>query len=246
MNNISELINKLKEAKSIVVLTGSGVSAESGVPTFRDGDGLWNKFKPEELASMDAFLKNPELVWEWYKWRQNLIENVKPNSGHYALAQMEEYFNNNNQAFAIITQNVDGLHKLAGSKNIYELHGNIMRAKCTRCNYKTDSIEKSEKLPICLRCGNNLRPDVVWFGEQLPEEEIDKAFELSENSDVFLSIGTSALVYPAAMLPVHAIDEGSYSVEINPEKGPISYLFNQNIREKSGEILPEIYKELIN
>lgn len=246
MNNISELINKLKEAKSIVVLTGSGVSVESGVPTFRDGDGLWNKFKPEELASMDSFLKNPQLVWEWYKWRQNLIENVKPNSGHYALAQMEEYFNNNNQAFAIITQNVDGLHKLAGSKNIYELHGNIMRAKCTRCNYKTDSIEKSEKLPTCLQCGNNLRPDVVWFGEQLPEEEIDKAFELSEKSDVFLSIGTSSLVYPAAMLPVHAIDEGSYSVEINPEKGPISYLFNQNIKEKSGEALPKIYKSLIN
>lgn len=246
MNNISELINKLKEAKSIVVLTGSGVSAESGIPTFRDGDGLWNKFKPEELASMDAFLKNPELVWEWYKWRQNLIENVKPNAGHYALAQMEEYFSKNNQEFAIITQNVDGLHKLSGSKNIYELHGNIMRAKCTKCNYKTENIEKSEKLPTCLQCGNNLRPDIVWFGEQLPEEEIDKAFELSENSDVFLSIGTSALVYPAAMLPVHAIDEGSYSVEINPEKGPISYLFNQNIREKSGEILPEIYKALIN
>ncbi|RZJ59618.1 MAG: hypothetical protein EOO45_25410, partial [Flavobacterium sp.] len=118
---MSELVNKLKEAKSIVVLTGSGVSAESGVPTFRDGDGLWNKFKPEELASMDAFLKNPVLVWEWYKWRQNLIENVKPNAGHYALAQMEEYFNKNNQAFAVITQNIDGLHKLAGSKNIYEL-----------------------------------------------------------------------------------------------------------------------------
>ena len=238
------LIEKLKSANSIVVLTGAGVSAESGVPTFRDNDGLWNNFEPEELASMEGFMKNPEMVWQWYKWRQKIIEKVEPNSGHYALAKMEKYFTGIGKIFSLITQNVDGLHKKAGSKNIYELHGNIMNSKCTNCNYTTDQIDYSDHLPTCIQCGHKLRPDIVWFGEQLPEEQLDKAFYLSENSDVFLSIGTSSLVYPAAMLPVYAIDEGSYTVEINPEKSPISYLFNEEIREKSGIVLPQIVEKL--
>lgn len=240
------LIKNLKTADSVTVLTGAGVSAESGVPTFRDKDGLWNKFSPQDLANMDSFMSNTELVWEWYKWRQNLINNVKPNPGHYALAKMEEYYTNKNKKFTLITQNVDGLHQKAGSKNILELHGNIMRSRCIKCSYITNEQFESSGIPTCIQCGNYMRPDVVWFGEQLPEETLDSAFEASEKSDVFFSIGTSALVYPAAMLPVHARDENAYTVEINPERSALAYLFDEEINVNSGVILPLIVEKLCN
>lgn len=150
MKNFSDvLIDKLKNSNSVTVLTGAGVSAESGIPTFREKDGLWNKFSPQDLANMDSFLKNTELVWEWYKWRQNLINNVEPNAGHYALSEMEKYYTNIGKKFTLITQNVDGLHKKSGSKNILELHGNIMRSKCLKCNYSTENIEESKNIPTC-------------------------------------------------------------------------------------------------
>ncbi|MFN8576723.1 MAG: NAD-dependent deacylase [Candidatus Sericytochromatia bacterium] len=245
MENFStNLINKLKNANSVTVLTGAGVSAESGVPTFRDKDGLWNKFSPQDLANMNSFLKNTELVWEWYKWRKNLISNVSPNAGHYALSEMEEYYTNKGKKFTLITQNVDDLHKKSGSKNILELHGNIMRSRCIKCNYSTENMDNEKTIPTCIQCGNYLRPDVVWFGESLSEEILDKAFEEAENCDVFFSIGTSSLVYPAAMLPVHARDEDAYIVEINPERSALAYLFDEEINKKSGEILPEIMQEL--
>lgn len=241
----NDLIEKLKTANSVTVLTGAGVSAESGIPTFRDKDGLWNKFSPQDLANMDAFLSNTELVWEWYKWRQDLISSVEPNQGHYALANMEEYYSGLNKKFTLITQNVDGLHKKAGSKNILEVHGNIMRSKCIKCNYHTEEhFEKSSGIPTCIQCGNYLRPDVVWFGEHLPENVLDSAFEAAENCDVFFSIGTSALVYPAAMLPIHARDEDAYTVEINPERSALAYLFDEEINKKSGEVLPLIVEAL--
>lgn len=245
MNKFSNnLIEKLKDAKSVVVLTGAGVSAESGVPTFRDKDGLWNKFSPQELATMEAFMHNTELVWQWYKWRQDLINHVNPNAGHYALAEMEKFYTEQGKEFYIITQNVDGLHKRAGSKNILEVHGNIMRARCMKCGYQTEDINQNENIPTCIQCGNKLRPDVVWFGEQLPEDILDKSFEVAEQSDVFFSIGTSSLVYPSAMLPVHARDEDAYIIEINPERSALAYLFDEEIAQKSGEVLPQIMNEL--
>jgi len=240
-NFTQTLITRMAEAKKIAVLTGAGVSAESGVPTFRDTDGLWNKFSPSELANMSAFMRNPQLVWQWYHWRQKLIENIEPNPGHIALAELELFLKDNNQEFYLFTQNVDGLHRRAGSKNIFEMHGNIMRNKCTKCSYLTDNIDFIEsELPYCPKCNSLLRPDVVWFGEMLPESVLDLAFEIADSCDVFLSIGTSALVYPAALLPVHAQDSHAYVSEINPEKTPITHLLDEFIEGKSGEILPKI------
>jgi NAD-dependent deacetylase len=240
------LIKRLQEADKVAVLTGAGVSAESGVPTFRDKDGLWDKFNPQELANMSAFMNNPELVWEWYQWRKDLISRIEPNPGHYALAELEKKYSGPGKQFHLITQNVDGLHRKAGSEKVYELHGNIMRDKCLRCNYITGEINsfKEKKLPRCPKCNSLLRPDVVWFGEMLPQYEINKAFEAAGNCDVFLTVGTSAVVYPAAMLPVHARQEHAYVAEINPEKSAIAGELDEVILGKSGEVLPLIVAAL--
>ena len=201
-----DLISNMKRTARIVVLTGAGVSAESGVPTFRGEDGLWKKFRPEELASFDAFISNPRLVWEWYSYRRRLISEVKPNPGHYALARMEDVVEN----FCLVTQNVDGLHRSAGSRRILELHGNIMRNRCMECGRKDESadLDVGDRLPRC-RCGGLMRPDVVWFGEMLPQEILDSAFREAEEAEVFLSIGTSAVVQPAASLPLVAKRNGA-------------------------------------
>ena len=241
----NQLINKLKNATSVAVLTGAGVSAESGVPTFRGAEGLWKKFRPEELANFDAFMKNPELVWEWYNYRRKLIKEVKPNAGHYTLVKFEDYF----QDFNLITQNVDNLHRLAGSKNIHELHGNIMLNRCVDCNRYFDDEEfqsKADKnrVPLCT-CGSYIRPDVVWYGESLLADVINLAFNVTMQCDVFFTIGTSALVQPAASLPLHAKDSGAYVVEINFESTIISDYVDESILGKSGEILPQLMKQLI-
>jgi len=235
-------INKLKSAKSVAVLTGAGESAESGVPTFRGKDGLWNKFKPEEIANFDAFIKNPELVWEWYHYRKKLMKEVKPNHGHYALVRFENYFPD----FSLITQNIDNLHRVAGSKNIYELHGNILRNRCVDCNRYFEDIEinfSEKKVPRCL-CGGLLRPDVVWFGEALPEKEFTSSIEATRRSELFFSIGTSAQVYPAASLPMEAKRSGAYVVEINIETTGISDLVDESIQGKSGKVLPKLVEKL--
>ncbi|MBC8180801.1 NAD-dependent deacylase [candidate division KSB1 bacterium] len=236
------LINKLKKATTVAALTGAGISAESGVPTFRGEQGLWKKFRPEELANFNAFMKNPKLVWEWYNFRKNLISQVQPNPGHHALVQMETYF----QDFYLITQNVDNLHRLAGNKRIYELHGNIMRNRCVDCNKQwSDTLIDEENLPHC-DCGGLIRPDVVWFGESLPEKEITKSFEVARKSEVFFSIGTSALVQPAASLPIEAKRAGAYVVEINFEPTVITDYVDESIIGKSGEILPSLIRQIIN
>lgn len=234
-------IKKLKKCKKVAVLTGAGVSAESGVPTFRGEDGLWKKFRAEELANFDAFMENPQLVWEWYNYRKKLIWEVRPNSGHYALAEIEKIV----PEFTLITQNVDGLHGKAGNKSILELHGNIMISKCLDCGKKTDSIGavKEGELPRCT-CGGLLRPDVVWFGEMLPQEVLHKAFKASENSDLFFSIGTSAVVQPAASLPLMAKQNGSFIIEINTEPTVISDAADIFIQGRSGEILPELVEKI--
>lgn len=231
----------LKPDKRVVVLTGAGISAESGVPTFRGKDGLWNKFKPEELATFDAFISNPQLVWEWYEYRRRLISEVKPNPGHNSLVRMEDYFEN----FHLITQNVDGLHQKAGSKNIIELHGNIQRNKCIKCGRKYQELGfPSGEVPPKCKCGGMLRPDVVWFGEMLPADAINDAFKVSSLSDIFFCIGTSAVVYPAAHLPIVAKQAGTYLVEINVEKTELSDLADEVFLGKAGEILPEIAKAM--
>jgi NAD-dependent deacetylase len=227
----------LKKDKKVVVLTGAGISAESGVPTFRGENGLWKKFKPEELATFDAFISNPQLVWEWYEYRRKLISEVKPNPAHYSLAKMQKYFND----FHLVTQNVDGLHQKAGSKEVIELHGNIKRNKCAGCGQKFEELElSSEEIPPKCRCGGMLRPDVIWFGEMLPQEAMNKAYEYSTYCDLFFSIGTSALVYPAASLPLIAKRTGAYLVEVNLERTELSNFADEVILSKAGEIMPEI------
>ncbi len=237
----TKFIEKLKHAQKVAVLTGAGISAESGVPTFRGEDGLWNKFRPEELANFNAFQKNPKLVWEWYNYRRKLIHEVKPNPGHFALAEMEQMF----PVFTLITQNVDNLHRVAGSQIIIELHGNIMRNRCVDCNkiYREIDIEFESSVPVC-RCGGLMRPDVVWFGEMLPEDAILCAFQAAQECEVFLSVGTSALVQPAASLPIEAHASGAFVVEINVERTAISRYIDESIIGKSGEILPLLINKI--
>ena len=232
-----KLISKLKDAKSVAVFTGAGISAESGVPTFRGEDGLWKKFRPEELANFDAFMRNPDLVWEWYKYRKQIIANIKPNPGHYALVEMEKHYKN----FAIITQNIDNLHRRAGSKTVYELHGNIERNYCLDCrkSFSNEEIFTQEKAPRCT-CGGLIRPDVVWFGEFLPQDQWDAGEAAAERAEVFFSVGTSAVVYPAASLPMIAKRAGAFVVEINLGRTELSHQADEVLIGKSGEILPKI------
>ena len=232
------LISALKNAESICVLTGAGISAESGVPTFRGEEGLWKKFKPEELANFDAFIRNPELVWEWYAYRRKLIHEVKPNPAHYGLVSLERRVEN----FTLVTQNVDNLHKRAGSKNVLELHGNIERSYCIQCRALAQEsvLEGQVKIPRCTKCGGLLRPDVVWFGEMLPLEIFSAAESAARQCDIFFCIGTSAVVYPAASLPYTALDHGAFVVELNLESTDLSSRAHEVLIGKAGEILPDL------
>lgn len=235
-----KFIQKLKSAESVVFFTGAGISAESGVPTFRGDNGLWKKFKPEELANFDAFLRNTELVWEWYKYRKQIIANVQPNPGHYAIVELEKIY----KSFAVITQNVDNLHRRAGSKNIFELHGNIQHNYCIKCrkNFSDELIVSKPEIPKCDVCGGLIRPGVVWFGEMLPEDQWNGAEKATLAADVFFSVGTSGIVYPAASLPYIAKQNGAFIVEVNPEPTPITEIADEFLCGKSGEVLPKIVK----
>lgn len=239
-----KLTKKLQQAESFTAFTGAGMSSESGIPTFRGENGLWKKFKPEELANFDAFIRNPELVWEWYQYRRKIISSVQPNPGHYALAEMEKYFKH----FTIITQNIDNLHRRAGSTNIYELHGNIERNFCVGCKkFFTDEeisqlhLETSPRCPIC---DGLIRPDVVWFGEALPDEQWNGSVAAAESTDILISVGTSGVVYPAASIPIIAQRAGAYIVEINPSPSELSHMFDEVIPGKAGEVLPKLQKHL--
>jgi NAD-dependent deacetylase len=239
---LDQVVKAIQKSSSAAVLTGAGISAESGVPTFRGQQGLWKKFRPEQLATMEAFLADPAVVWEWYNWRRQLIAETKPNPGHYALKDMAELFKD----FTLITQNVDNLHRLAGSTRILELHGNIYRNKCADCGRQvTGEFDITpDALPSCPVCGGRIRPDVVWFGEMLPEDVIEEAYLVSERVDVFFSVGTSALVHPAASLPLIAKRRGATLIEINPERTPLSDYADFSFQANSGEILPELVNRL--
>jgi NAD-dependent deacetylase len=234
------LIDLITSNVPVAVLTGAGVSAESGVPTFRGTEGLWRKFKPEELANVDAFLNNPDLVWSWYQHRREIIRDVAPNPGHECLARLESKVSD----FTLITQNVDDLHRRAGSRNILELHGNIVRNKCIKCGMMIENLAENESkdVPKC-PCGGLIRPDVVWFGEMLPRKVVMDAFSAAERSAVFFSIGTSGVVQPAASLPVTAKNAGAYLVEINIEPTVLTSFADEYFEGKSGEVLPYILKE---
>ena len=236
MNISSRLTELLGTAQSVCVLTGAGVSAESGIATFRGPDGLWAKFKPEELASFDAFIRNPELVWEWYTYRKTVIHQAQPNAAHTALVQMEDLVGD----FTLVTQNVDNLHARAGATKVLELHGNVERSYCIECGkFAADvMIAAKGQAPRCSACGGLLRPDVVWFGELLPQQVLQEAFRASERCDLFLCVGTSGLVYPAAGLPLVARERGSYLVEVNTDPTDLSARCSESLLGKAGEILP--------
>lgn len=233
-----ELLNRLAGARRVAVLTGAGISAESGIATFRDPGGIWERFKPEELANIDAFLENPALVQAWYSHRRHIVHSAEPNAGHLALRALESLIPD----FVVITQNVDGLHQRAGNRNVIELHGNINRSYCISCNrYATEEVlSTGEEVARCPHCGGLIRPDVVWFGEALPEGAFARAETAARRTDVFLSIGTSAVVYPAADLPLLARHEGAYVAEVNVQPSAIAPLIDESVLGKAGLVLPEL------
>jgi len=233
-----ELISLLRGTPNLVALTGAGVSQESGLRTFRDAQtGLWTQYKPEELASPQAFARDPKLIWDWYAWRREAVKGVRPNPGHYALAEMEKRA----PGFTLITQNVDGLHRMAGNQHVLELHGNIQRVRCADCYTVTETWEEDiESVPRCKQCDGLLRPDVVWFGESLPRDQLEAAVEAARSCDVFFSIGTSGVVQPAASLAFAAHNRGAVVVEVNAEPTPLTSKANFALHGKSGEILPRL------
>ncbi len=232
-----ELIEALRDARRVVALTGSGISAESGVPTFRDAQtGLWANYDPQELATPEAFARDPELVRQWYAWRRELVERARPNAGHAALAELERSV----PEFSLVTQNVDGLHQQAGSADVVELHGNILRSRCPVENVTVEPGEAEDLPPLCPNCGSPLRPDVVWFGEALPAAGLEAASGAARSCDLFLSVGTSGLVYPAASLPYEALENGAIVAEVNPERTPLSPSARFSLRGRAGEVLPRL------
>lgn len=245
-------------SRPIAVLTGAGVSAESGIPTFRGAGGLWRGHRAEELATPEAFRRDPEKVWEWYRWRRGIVLKAEPNAAHGALAQLERVHN----PFTLITQNVDGLHQRAGSRQVVELHGNIHHARCTVCGHVAPLLEptaavgdggggdgsesatgESSSLVRCQDCGKLARPHIVWFGETLPQEAWQKAYEAAATAAVLLVVGTSAAVYPAAGLVDVTLAAGGKVIEINPEETAMSYRVSFNIKEQAGVALPLLLRE---
>lgn len=253
MSEIATVASWLRPARSLAVMTGAGISAESGVPTFRGTDGLWRSFRAEDLATPEAFERNPALVWEWYRWRREKIATAQPNAGHQVLARLESRI----PEFLLLTQNVDGLHARAGSRQLVELHGNIWRARCTREPGRTfDESRQSSVVspqsdpvliddrrltaPSCPSCGALLRPDVVWFGESLDPAAIGQALAAIEHCDVLLLVGTSGVVYPVAGFPLVARRRGAKIVEINVESTPLSDLAHAVLRGTAGTVLPAL------
>ena len=236
------LIAALRSADRVAVLTGAGVSAESGIPTFRDAQtGLWAQYRSEDLATPEAFRRNPRMVWDWYAMRREGVLRAAPNAAHLALAELERQVTARGGAFTLITQNVDGLHPAAGSRTVIELHGNIRRVKCFDCGRIAQRWEPtSEPPPRCAECGGLLRPDVVWFGEMLPADALDAAWSAAEACQVFLSIGTSGLVEPAASLPRAALRRGATVLTINLDVETRAAPPRFDVCGKAGEVLPEL------
>jgi NAD-dependent deacetylase len=242
MFELSEKLKKeLARANKLLFFTGAGISAESGVSTFRGDGGIWNKFKPEELASFQAFMKNADMVWEWYQYRRGIIHEVVPNAAHLVITELQRYY----PSVVVVTQNVDNLHNRAGNSEVYELHGNIEKNYCTACKKRYDYVtfDNDTSVPRC-ECGGMIRPDVVWFGEGLPDDQYDAAEYAAEQCDVCFSVGTSSIVYPAAHIPLRVKSAKKYVVEINITETEHTKYFDEIILGKAGEILPAILEEV--
>jgi NAD-dependent deacetylase len=231
--------DRVRSAERVVVFSGAGVSRESGLDTFRGAGGLWERMRPEELATPEAFRADPGKVWRWYAWRYRQASEAAPNSAHGAIARLEALF----PAVMVVTQNVDGLHQRAGSRGLLELHGTITRAVCERCGSSRDMgeavAESAERPPVC-SCGGRFRPAVVWFGEVLPHEVLVLAYEEATFCDLFISVGTSAVVYPAAGLIELAHQAGACLIEVNPEPTPFSHVMDLRLTAPAGEALPAL------
>lgn len=246
---IKQASNHIRAAKQLTVLTGAGVSKESGVPTFRDAlDGLWAQYDPQQLATPSAFLENPKLVWDWYEYRRGMVRAAQPNPGHLALAELEQRY----PTMQIITQNVDDLHERAGSKNLIRLHGNIAATRCfyncqgspTRVDISKLNWDAASGPPPCPYCGRHLRPDVVWFGEMLPADQIQAARDVLSRTDVMLVVGTSGVVSPAADMPDLAKRFGAMVIEINPVESMVTSIADLWLAAPSGEALPRLVAAL--
>ncbi|MBP9885046.1 MAG: NAD-dependent deacylase [Leptospiraceae bacterium] len=237
-----QLITKIKSAKRVAVLTGAGISAESGIPTFRGAGGYWRNYRAEDLATPEAFARDPKLIWEWYAMRMQVCLDAKPNPGHEVVAKMESYF----PEFLLVTQNVDGLHVRAGNEKLVEIHGNIFTARCTSCKTKFNLTQVPNQIPVlCRSCGKLARPHIVWFGESYDMSLIEKARNFLLKTDLIFIIGTSGQVGVPVQLASEAIAHGAYSIEINPDSSTISNLVNLHFASASGKILPEIWQEII-
>jgi NAD-dependent deacetylase len=226
--------DQIKNINKIVAVTGAGISQESGIPTFRGKDGLWRNHDAMKLATIDAFYDNPKLVWEWYNERRRNIFQAQPNQGHKAIAELEKY-----AQVTVLTQNIDGLHQKAGSSKVLELHGSIVKIKCSVCDYNEEILTEISNLPPLCKCGNVLRPDVVWFGEVLPQDVWQNAIVFASQCDLMIVVGTSLVVSPANTLPIYAKQNNSILIEINPENTDISNDMDLVIKNTSAVALPE-------
>ena len=239
MNSFDLPRDRFKTSDRVVFFTGAGISAESGIATFRDLDGHWAKHDPMKLASPQGFQADPDLVLEWYAARRRKINSSQPNRAHASITEFQKLFSDS----LVITQNVDGLHKRAGNHSILELHGNIHREKCFDCGKPGPAGPGEDGRKTYCSCGGTLRPDVVWFGESLALTTLNEAFEASSTCAVFFSIGTSTLIYPAAQLPYEAARHGAFVIEVNPEETPLSEMADLSLRGRAGDIMPALLKE---
>lgn len=240
---MEQAVVQLASATKVVVLTGAGVSAESGVPTFRGKDGLWHNYRAEELATPQAFRKNPALVWEWYDWRRSIIAKAKPNQGHVIIAAMEKHFPN----FLLITQNVDALHERAGNRKLVELHGNIWKVRCTNCRQISHLLDVPLTLvpPVCETCGQIVRPHIVWFGENYDQDLLRIAQEAMAAADLVIVVGTSGAVWVPMQLAYLALQSGAYGIEINPNMTEMSSKVQTFIQAEAGKALPELWRQTL-
>lgn len=239
---IEKAATLLNESRSVAVSSGAGMSKESGIPTFRDApNALWANYDPETLASPDGWRRDPNLVWRWYAERRRMIAETKPHAGHFAVAKLEDMF----EEFVVITQNIDDLHRKAGSRDIVEVHGNIFRFKCFDAEHEVESIPDGIEEPPRCSCGSLIRPAVVWFGEMLPEEAIRRTYAAIDSCDTMLVVGTSGTVYPLAAFPSLAKRAGARVIEINPEETPITQEADLFLQGPAGEVLPKLVEKLI-
>ena len=230
-----EIAEKLLSAKKVVFVTGAGISQESGIPTFRGKDGLWRNYDAMKLATIDAFYDDPKLVWEWYNERRQNIFAANPNAGHKAIAELENFVD-----VVVLTQNIDGLHQKAGSSKVLELHGSIVKIKCTVCDFKDEIFTDFSEFPPLCSCGNILRPDVVWFGEGLPQDVWQEAIIHANSCDVMVIAGTSLVVSPANTLPIYAKQNNAILIEVNPDETIMTSDMDFSLRSTSATTLPEL------